>query len=61
MLPGLLSTIVKLNPKFHYSPQFNPKRILTKPSERVHNQGYDNKEHNYLLYVNDLIASPRNR
>jgi serine/threonine protein kinase len=48
-----------VNPKFGYNEQSNPRRVLTKPSERADNQGYDNKDHDYILYVHDIISGPR--
>ena len=33
--------------------------MLTKPSERADNQGWDNRDHDYILYVHDVISSPR--
>jgi serine/threonine protein kinase len=58
---GIIETYSRLNSAFYYSPSLNPRRALTKPVERVYNQGYDNREHNYILHVHDIIASPRNR
>jgi serine/threonine protein kinase len=35
----------------------NPRRVLTKPSKHVQNDGYDNSECDYILYVNDILGS----
>lgn len=56
---GLVRTFKTTNPRFAYNEQSNPRRVLTKPSERADNQGYDNKDHDYILYVHDIISSPR--
>lgn len=40
-----------------YDPQTqNPRRALTKPSEGVANDGYDNKEGDLILHVNSVIG-----
>ena len=31
--------------------------MLTKPSKGVKNDGYDNEESDYILYVNDILGS----
>jgi serine/threonine protein kinase len=54
---GLVGTYQRLNPRFRYNNQHNPRRVLTKPSERRDNHGYDNAEADYILYVNDYIGS----
>lgn len=56
---SLVRTFKMVNPKFGYNEQSNPRRVLTKPSERADNQGYDNKDHDYILYVHDIISGPR--
>lgn len=30
--------------------------MLTKPSKPAHNEGYDNEDYDYILYVNDLLG-----
>eukprot|EP01122_Echinamoeba_exundans_P014132 TRINITY_DN6341_c0_g4_i1.p1 TRINITY_DN6341_c0_g4~~TRINITY_DN6341_c0_g4_i1.p1 ORF type:complete len:1033 (-),score=124.95 TRINITY_DN6341_c0_g4_i1:1676-4774(-) len=54
---GLVGTYQRLNPRFRYNNQHNPRRVLTKPSERRDNHGYDNSEADYILYVNDYVGS----
>lgn len=31
--------------------------MLTKPSKPAHNEGYDNEDYDYILYVNDWLGS----
>ncbi|KAK4493811.1 hypothetical protein PRZ48_014996 [Zasmidium cellare] len=45
------------NPTFQYESSRNPRRVLTKPSKGVKNDGYDNEESDYILYVNDILGS----
>eukprot|EP00028_Trichosphaerium_sp_Am-I-7-wt_P002740 CAMPEP_0168530758 /NCGR_PEP_ID=MMETSP0405-20121227/14910_1 /TAXON_ID=498012 /ORGANISM="Trichosphaerium sp, Strain Am-I-7 wt" /LENGTH=922 /DNA_ID=CAMNT_0008555165 /DNA_START=25 /DNA_END=2793 /DNA_ORIENTATION=- len=59
---GLITTLQALNNEFGYSVNNNPRRVLTKPSEPSEtNGGHDNVEHNYILYVNDVIIGNRAR
>ncbi|KFA75320.1 hypothetical protein S40288_00153 [Stachybotrys chartarum IBT 40288] len=45
------------NPSFKYETSRNPRRVLTKPSKGVKNDGYDNEDSDYILYVNDILGS----
>ncbi|KJZ76034.1 hypothetical protein HIM_04490 [Hirsutella minnesotensis 3608] len=45
------------NPAFKYETSRNPRRVLTKPSKGVKNDGYDNEDSDYILYVNDILGS----
>ncbi|OJJ55702.1 hypothetical protein ASPSYDRAFT_60601 [Aspergillus sydowii CBS 593.65] len=45
------------NPNFHYESSRNPRRVLTKPSKGIKNDGYDNEDSDYILYVNDILGS----
>ncbi|PHH84493.1 hypothetical protein CDD83_1857 [Cordyceps sp. RAO-2017] len=45
------------NPGFKYETSRNPRRVLTKPSKGVKNDGYDNEDSDYILYVNDILGS----
>ncbi|KAI9709773.1 MAG: dual specificity protein kinase yak1 [Bogoriella megaspora] len=45
------------NPKFKYESSRNPRRVLTKPSKGTKNDGYDNDDSDYILYVNDILGS----
>ncbi|KZV97760.1 kinase-like protein [Exidia glandulosa HHB12029] len=44
------------NPSFRYETAHNPRRVLTKPSKPVNNDGYDNDDWDYILYVNDWLG-----
>jgi dual specificity protein kinase YAK1 len=44
------------NPQFRYETSDNPRRVLTKPSKPVHNDGADNEDWDYILYVNDVLG-----
>ncbi|KAK7472731.1 dual specificity protein kinase yak1 [Stygiomarasmius scandens] len=45
------------NPQFRYESAHNPRRVLTKPSKPAHNEGYDNDDYDYILYVNDWLGA----
>ncbi|EGV62112.1 dual specificity protein kinase yak1 [Yamadazyma tenuis] len=47
--------------KFQYSRATNPKRVLTKPSEPKYNNGHDNDDSDYILYVNDILGTEEGR
>lgn len=47
--------------KFQYSKSTNPKRVLTKPSDPKFNNGYDNEDSDYILYVNDILGTEEGR
>ncbi|KAF1987291.1 kinase-like protein [Aulographum hederae CBS 113979] len=53
----LPSTYRICNPGFKYESSRNPRRVLTKPSKGVKNDGYDNEDSDYILYVNDILGS----
>ncbi|ELR13981.1 protein kinase domain containing protein [Acanthamoeba castellanii str. Neff] len=44
------------NPGFRYMSSLNPRRVLTKPAQGVHNQNYDNANFDLILYVNDILG-----
>ncbi|QPG72769.1 hypothetical protein FOA43_000070 [Brettanomyces nanus] len=48
-------------PEFDYKTSKNPRRVLTKPSNAVTNNGYDNEQSDYILYVNDVLGVQENR
>ncbi|KAF8210574.1 hypothetical protein K438DRAFT_1809926 [Mycena galopus ATCC 62051] len=54
---NLLDTYHICNPQFRYESAHNPRRVLTKPSKPVHNEGYDNDDYDYILYVNDWLGA----
>eukprot|EP00798_Chlamydomonas_sp_ICE-L_P017976 gene17976-24382_t len=54
---GLVETYSSSNRQFAYSFNANPKRVLTKPSEGIKNEGYDNENSDYILYVGDSLIN----
>lgn len=44
------------NPSFTYLSSRNPRRPLTKPSEGKKNDGHDNEDSDYILFVNDVLG-----
>ncbi|KAG2175404.1 hypothetical protein INT43_001051, partial [Umbelopsis isabellina] len=50
-------TFSNINPAYNYNPGKNPRRVLTKPSKPAKNDGFDNEEHDYILYVNDILGT----
>jgi len=57
MTMHLNSTFAICNPNFVYDTSKNPRRVLTKPSKGVKNDGYDNEDSDYILYVNDTLGN----
>jgi hypothetical protein len=53
----LLQTYLNSNPHYNYQPVNNPRRVLTKPSKPLHNNGHDNENWDYILYVNDMLGA----
>ncbi|KAF0349434.1 protein kinase [Gigaspora margarita] len=53
----LTTTYHNINPNFRYELSYNPRRVLTKPSKGVKNDGFDNEDSDYILYVNDVLGS----
>ncbi|KIJ49669.1 hypothetical protein M422DRAFT_161158 [Sphaerobolus stellatus SS14] len=53
----ITSTFNLCNKQFRYETAHNPRRVLTKPSRPVHNEGYDNEDYDYILYVNDYLGT----
>lgn len=35
--------------------------MLTKPSKPSHNDGFDNEDYDYILYVNDWLGTDSNK
>lgn len=56
MTAALPQTYNICNPQFAYESTLNPRRVLTKPSKAEHNEGYDNEDYDYILYVNDILG-----
>ncbi|PRP80690.1 hypothetical protein PROFUN_11649 [Planoprotostelium fungivorum] len=57
---NLLTTYKTCHPQFKYTPTGNPRRVLTKDSDPISNDGHDNATSDYILYVNDIIGSYSN-
>ncbi|KAI8971757.1 kinase-like domain-containing protein [Mycotypha africana] len=53
----LNTTYQSCNQGFKYSSKNNPRRVLTKPSKPCKNDGYDNEDFDYILYVNDTLGN----
>jgi serine/threonine protein kinase len=58
---GLIECFSSFNGNFFYDKSLNPRRVLTKPSRPVHNNGHDNEKWDYILYVNDVIGNEEGR
>ncbi|CCM01143.1 uncharacterized protein FIBRA_03191 [Fibroporia radiculosa] len=54
---NIVETYHICNPQFRYESTHNPRRVLTKPSKPAHNDGYDNEDYDYILYVNDWLGT----
>lgn len=57
MTTHIVDTFHICNPQFRYESTHNPRRVLTKPSKPSHNDGYDNEDYDYILYVNDWLGT----
>ncbi len=53
----LVETYHICSPQYGYKFVHNPRRVLTKPPKPTHNDGFDNEDHDYILYVNDQLGS----
>lgn len=53
---ALPQTYHLVNPAFVYETSRNPRRVLTKPSKPASNEGFDNEDSDYILYVNDVLG-----
>lgn len=53
---SLSETYHLVNPSFTYETSRNPRRVLTKPSKPAQNDGFDNEDSDYILYVNDVLG-----
>ena len=45
------------NEEFTYESSRNPRRCLTKPGKGLRNDGFDNEDSDYILYVNDVLGT----
>lgn len=61
MTEKLLEMFGQCNASFKYDKGLNPRRVLTKPSRPVYNNGHDNEKHDYILYVNDVLGNEEGR
>ncbi|GAM17232.1 hypothetical protein SAMD00019534_004070 [Acytostelium subglobosum LB1] len=57
----LLQLYRQSNPDFSYTSTLNPRRVLTQPSKGVLNDGFDNENSDFIIYVNDIIGSEYNQ
>lgn len=57
----IITTYALCSDNFVYQASRNPKRILTKPSIGTCNEGYDNENSDYILYVNDILGGEQGR
>ena len=58
---NLVPLIEFIEPFCRYELANNPKRILTKPSKGVHNNGVDNASYDYILAVGDPFGNEEGR
>jgi len=52
----LVDTYKLCNAEYQYNTDANPRRVLTQPSIPAHNNGNDNENYDYILYINDIIG-----
>lgn len=53
----LLNVYYTVNSTFDFHSLKNPRRVLTKSSKPAHNDGYDNEDYDFILYVNDILGT----
>jgi len=53
---GILQTYRSCNPSFRYLSSANPRRVITKPSQGISNNNYDNINSDLIFYVNDVLG-----
>ncbi|KAI8884720.1 kinase-like protein [Backusella circina FSU 941] len=58
---NICGTFKKINPGFEHNNIGNPKRMLTKPNKGVKNDGYDNENNDYILYVHGILEGDDKR
>ncbi len=54
---GLVAVYRSANDSYRYSQDGNPRRVLTKPSVGVKNDGYDNESSDLIMHVNDVLVN----
>eukprot|EP01119_Soliformovum_irregulare_P012006 TRINITY_DN3081_c0_g1_i1.p1 TRINITY_DN3081_c0_g1~~TRINITY_DN3081_c0_g1_i1.p1 ORF type:complete len:867 (-),score=248.76 TRINITY_DN3081_c0_g1_i1:153-2753(-) len=52
----IVGTFTRCSDDFRYTTSLNPRRVLTKPSEPCGNDGHDNENCDYILYVNEILG-----
>lgn len=52
----LCDTYRRTNASFRYDQKYNPRRVLTKPGTPSKNYGFDNRNSDYILYVNGSLG-----
>eukprot|EP00002_Diphylleia_rotans_P004357 TRINITY_DN13189_c0_g1_i1.p1 TRINITY_DN13189_c0_g1~~TRINITY_DN13189_c0_g1_i1.p1 ORF type:complete len:984 (-),score=170.12 TRINITY_DN13189_c0_g1_i1:881-3832(-) len=57
----LVETFKKCNPEFTFVEESKPRRVLSKNPDAVKNDGHDNSDDDYVLYVNDILGSGENQ
>ena len=61
MTIGLPILFQSINSSYMYTTRMNPKRVLTKPTEAVSNDGKDNINDDLLLCVDDILCASNGR
>ncbi|OMJ22813.1 Serine/threonine-protein kinase ppk15 [Smittium culicis] len=56
---NLMNVYKKVDPSFKFSPFTVPERPLTFPRQGVLNDGYDNENSDYIMFVNDKIGDTK--
>ena len=54
---NILTLFKAVDPDYSYDSSWNPKRILTKPSQGTKNHNFDNENSDYILCVGDFIGT----
>ncbi|GJQ12605.1 hypothetical protein GpartN1_g4396.t1 [Galdieria partita] len=54
----LLDTYQRVCADFRYDNRNRPRRCLTNPNRGVYNFGFDNRDNDLIVYVNDILETP---
>ncbi|EME30002.1 Serine/threonine-protein kinase ppk15 [Galdieria sulphuraria] len=54
----LLDTYQRVCSNFRYDNRNRPRRCLTHPNRGVYNFGFDNRDNDLIVYVNDILETP---
>jgi serine/threonine protein kinase len=54
----LLDTYQRVCSDFRYDTRNRPRRCLTNPNRGVYNFGFDNRDNDLIVYVNDILETP---